>query len=54
METNHKRLNFPLIWRIFSKNSPFRILSIHIPNEDLSDDFVWTESKSGEVRVKDM
>ncbi|XP_048490880.1 uncharacterized protein LOC125492441 [Beta vulgaris subsp. vulgaris] len=54
MKSPQKTWNSPLIWRCFSSESAIRILSTHVPNEDQQDRYVWSESKSGVPKVKDV
>ncbi|XP_010674016.1 uncharacterized protein LOC104890294 [Beta vulgaris subsp. vulgaris] len=46
--------NAQLIWRTFSPETSIRILSTYLPQESFQDQYAWSESKSGSVRVKDM
>nr|CCA66020.1 hypothetical protein [Beta vulgaris subsp. vulgaris] len=54
MNTQQKTWNSSLIWKCFHPDTAMKVLATHIPVEDLSDIFVWSESKSGVPRVKDI
>lgn len=52
MIPDSKCWNSSLIWKTFSRDTTFEIISTHIPKEDFQHYYVWGESSSGEVEVK--
>ncbi|XP_057250112.1 uncharacterized protein LOC130591191 [Beta vulgaris subsp. vulgaris] len=54
LNTQQKTWNSSLIWKCFNSDTAMKILATHIPAEDLHDRFVWSESKSGVPKVKDI
>ncbi|XP_048490517.1 uncharacterized protein LOC125492294 [Beta vulgaris subsp. vulgaris] len=54
MIPTNKAWNTPLIWRVFSPETSIRILSTYLPQETFQDQYAWSESKSGSLRVKDV
>lgn len=51
---NHNAWNHNLIWQIFSRDTTIRILATHIPRSEFQDRFIWSESKSGYLNVKNI
>lgn len=54
MNQHQKSWNIPLIREIFDHDSATRILSTHIPTENLQDGYRWSASTSGLLKVKEV
>lgn len=54
MNQNQKSWNIPLVRGIFDQETATRILTTHIPTENMQDRYRWSASKSGTFKVKEV